>query len=350
MDKSNYSQLKPLWHRDRLAKLAGGEIPAPVHVQMVISDLCNQDCGFCAYRMSGGLSRDLFVTETTHNPNRKMPTEKALELVAECADIGVRAIQFTGGGEPTVHPDHLLIFGQAQARGLETALVTNGVRLKPDAPMLGHTWVRVSVDAGDAETYARLRRVTVGHWQMVWTNVEAFARQYPGELGIGFVVTSGNWQGMAAAAARAREAGAKSIRIGAVFSKAGRAFYSPNELAAMVDLSLEVEAEYSSADFKVVNMFGRRLHDLDQGAPASWFCGYQYLTTYIGADLNVYRCCNTAYSARGKIGSIADRPLREVTPGGPTDFDARGCTFCQFHGQNAAIAAAVFPPAHAAFV
>ena len=83
--------------------------------------------------MSAGLSTELFGAVQsggfTHNPNRKIKTEKALEIIDDCAAIGVKAIQFTGGGEPTVHPDHLELFLYAQELGIKTALVTNGVKL-----------------------------------------------------------------------------------------------------------------------------------------------------------------------------------------------------------------------------
>jgi Fe-coproporphyrin III synthase len=93
-----YSQLKPAWHPQALEVLRQGGTPRPIHVQLILSDLCNQDCHFCAYRMSAGLSNELFGTAETHNPNRKIPTPKALEIVEDCAELGVKAIQFTGGG------------------------------------------------------------------------------------------------------------------------------------------------------------------------------------------------------------------------------------------------------------
>ena len=67
--------MKVYWHRDRLDALARGEVPSPTQVQLIISDLCNQDCSFCAYRMSGNLSNELFGEaredgSINNNPNR----------------------------------------------------------------------------------------------------------------------------------------------------------------------------------------------------------------------------------------------------------------------------------------
>jgi len=155
-----YSQLKPTWHLDRISALRAGRIPPPVHVHMILSDLCNQNCTFCNYRADEGLSFELFHTPETRNPNRKIPREKALEIIGDCSLMGVKAMHFTGGGEPTVHPNYLELMGYAQGWGIETAIVTNGVKLDVLAPEVQRLkWIRVSVDAGDAETYAAVRRV-----------------------------------------------------------------------------------------------------------------------------------------------------------------------------------------------
>lgn len=308
------------------------------------------NCNFCAYRMSSGLSNELFGTAETHNPNRRIPTEKALEIISDCADIGVKAIQFTGGGEPTVHPDHLRIFAAAQDGGMKTALVSNGVRLNAEAdPVRAMTWVRISVDAGTAATYARIRRVSELHWQKAWRTVESLARHCAGAVGVGFVVTPDNYAEIAAAAALAKSSGAHNIRIGAVFSELGRRFYGEEILARILD-EVAKARELSGDGFEVIDLFGRRIGDLDGGSPSEPFCGYQYLTTYVAGDLGVYRCCNTAYTRAGKFADLTNMRFRDLFGGPITPFDARSCRYCQFRGQNDAIAALTREPAHAEFV
>lgn len=341
---------------DRLHVLAAGYQPAPVHLQLILSDLCNQDCHFCAYRMSAGLSNELFadgeLAKVGHNnPNRMIPTTKALEIVEDAAAIGVKAIQFTGGGEPTVHPDHVRVFGTAQGLGMSTALVTNGVRMDPTAPeMLAHAWIRVSVDAGTAEDYAAVRRVPEGHWRKMWANVDALAKDYCGVLGVGFIVTPMNYLGIGSAAARAKEAGAGNIRVGAVFSSDGVGYYG-EEFARIADVIAEAKAAYDGDGFEVVDLFGRRIGDLEEGRPEDPFCGYQYLTMYVGGDLNVYRCCNTAYTRAGTVGSLKDGRLRDLwRTFAYAPFDARTCRQCQFLGQNRAIRGLTTRPSHVEFV
>jgi len=339
-----YSQLKPLHHADRLMALSEGIEPAPVHVQLILSDLCNQDCHFCAYRMSGGLSTELFAAGGNHNPNRKINTKKALDIVRECANMGVKAIQFTGGGEPTVHPDFLMILETAQAHGMHTGLVTNGVKLHADSAAVQNLdWIRISVDAGTPETYMSIRRVNLLHWNKVWANIEQL-RGFDGHFGVGFVVTNENYSELPEMARRCVEYRVPYLRIGAVFSKMGMLYY---DSPTAIHKSIADAKKHQTHDFEIVDLFGRRLADLENTSPEFSFCGYQYFTTYIGADLNVYRCCNTAYTKHGLLDNLNDTRLADISR---DNFDARSCEFCQFLGQNRAINGMLHVPQDVDFV
>lgn len=342
-----YSQAKPIYWMDRLLALRNGVNPPPVHVQLVLSDLCNQDCGFCAYRMSSGLSNELFPQGTRKNPNRMIATEKAIEIIDDCAALGVQAIQFTGGGEPTVHPDHLALFEQAQRLGMSTALVTNAAALDSTHPaVLAMKWIRVSVDAGTPETYARTRRVSAKFWPGVWSKVADLAAHCSGTVSIGYVLTQDNFRELRRAAALARDAGVENVRVGAVFSIDGVGYYGEH-MAAIREEIAAAKAEFGDL---IVDLFDRRIDDLQAGSPDEPLCGYQHLTTYIGGDLGVYRCCNTAYTRAGKVADLSERRFADLFGGPVAEFDGRSCRLCQFRGQNQAIAATLRKPAHAEFV
>ena len=342
-----YSQAKPIYWLGRLETLRSGVMPAPVHVQLVLSDLCNQDCGFCAYRMSSGLSNELFPEGKRKNPNRMIPAAKAREIIDDCATIGVRGLQFTGGGEPTMHPDHLEMFARAQQHGIATALVTNGINLDPSHPAVrAMSWVRVSVDAGTAETYAGLRRVSMKHWHTVWGHIGALADSCAGTVSVGFVITPENFRELPAAAELAQTAGVANIRVGAVFSAEGTGYYgrSLSEIRAVIAGARERFGDL------IVDLFDRRIEDLDAGSPDEALCGYQHLSTYIGGDLGVYRCCNTAYTRAGKVADLHDRRFADLFGRSVEPFDARSCRHCQFRGQNKVISATQAKPVHAEFV
>ena len=85
-----YAELKPVWWFARDGKLPD----APKQVQLILSDLCNQDCHFCAYRMSGYTSNELFIGDSERaayghdNPKRWIPTERALRFIDEFKRAG----------------------------------------------------------------------------------------------------------------------------------------------------------------------------------------------------------------------------------------------------------------------
>lgn len=291
-----------------------------------------------------------------------MPLEKALEIVNDCGDMGVQAVQFTGGGEPTLHKGFEQVVRRVLDRGMEFALVSNGVRITPELAKLivRASWVRISLDAATEETYTAVRRVHKSHWQKALAavgNLRAArdAQKTDCVIGVGFVVTPDNWHEVRQAAMLAEDLGADNIRISAQFSNEDeRLFASFHSDAATMCKAAE---ELSDEHFTVYNRFGDRLEDLRLKQPEDKLCGYQFFTTYIGADLQVYRCCGYAYNDRGHIGDLRNQSfkdfwLSQARLDDQLNFDARGCERCQFRRINSALAYALqpSPQLHEAFV
>ena len=351
MSEGIYNDLKSAWWF-----LHEGRVPrAPKQVQLILSDLCNQDCSFCAYRMTGYSSNQMFVGDSEkaryghNNPKRFLPTAKAMEILQDCANNGVLGIQFTGGGEPTVHPDHEAIFQRALELGLKCALVSNGVAWSDSliAMLPQFAWVRMSIDAGYAETYAKIRNTPTGHFTKVLKNLSRLAYAIksgipsPCVLGVGYVVTPDNWQEIGIGTALAKEFGAHYIRLSAMFSQDGIEPY--REHYGDMKETIHTARERNECEtFRVHDLFGDRIDDLEHGAPDYQTCYYQSYNTYIGGDANIYRCCVLAYNKRGLLGSVKDKSYDEFlkapdTPDKFRDFDARGCDRCQFNLKNKAM-------------
>ncbi|WP_164102536.1 radical SAM protein [Candidatus Laterigemmans baculatus] len=347
--KTAYSPLKVLHHPAQLASAGGGAVAPPVHVQLIISDLCNHNCSFCAHRMDGYINNETFskgvrlAAKGTNNPVRMIPLPKCEEIVDDAAEMGVRAFQISGGGEPTVHPHHVDIFERVLDRGLDLALVTNGQILKDRAVehLQRATWVRVSVDAGRAETYASVREVSAAVFDRVWGNIARLAALSDGpEVGVGFVVTRENWREIGEFFARAADSGADNVRLSAFFQDHGVDYYRDifDELRSSID---DARRQHESESFRIYDNFGDRYDDMRVGFPDYQHCGYQYFTTYIGADLKLYRCCNLSYSGRGVVGDLAGTRFRDLwaaAAGRRRDFDpSQNCPRCRFNKINETI-------------
>ena len=55
-----YSHLKALRHKDVLHAIGNGVPSRLPHVELILADLCQQSCKFCAYRLEGYASNQLF--------------------------------------------------------------------------------------------------------------------------------------------------------------------------------------------------------------------------------------------------------------------------------------------------
>lgn len=348
MSSAAYSDLKAAWHLDKIRELRRGDQITPIHVQLILSDLCNQDCHFCAYRMSAGFSTEQFAGPNGEkNPNRRIATAKALEIIKDCSILGVQAIQFTGGGEPTVHPDHLHIFEEAQRLGISTALVTNGVLFRPgwELTLPKMKWVRVSIDAGSPAEYATVRRTRPESYTKALANVSDLRLEIERQgtdcyLGCGYVITKENWKSLVKGVEYIRDAGAHNVRLSAMFSTDGPEYY-----ADCIEDIRKVIAEAKSMEtqgFSVIDLFGNRIDDLVQHAPDYEFCGYQQFNMYIGGNLKVYRCCTTAYTLHGEVGDLTNQRFATWfyslgKRAAYSSFNARTCRTCQFNSKNRAI-------------
>lgn len=347
-----YSEQKMIWWYTREGKLPD----APKQVQLILSDLCNQDCSFCAYRMSGYTSNQLFVGDSEqaayghNNPKRWIPTDRALALIDEIKAAGALSIQFTGGGEPTVHPQHEAIFARALHWGLRCSLVSNGIKWSDN---LIHNllprfdWVRVSIDAANLASYVKTRRTPPTHYDRAWEHVRQLSEAISQDdsatvLGVGFVVTPDSYREIPDFAALAKGCGAHNVRFTAMFSTENETPFIKiyDQVRVLIN-----EAKTLAADtFTVHDNFGSRFEDLKQHAPDYRYCSYQHYTTYIGGDMKAYRCCVLAYNKRGLVegGDLSKRPFDEfwrsqARKDDMDALDARGCERCQFNTKNRAM-------------
>ena len=239
------------------------------------------------------------------------------------------------------------MFEKALGLGLRCSLVTNGVRMSNnliDNILPRFDWVRVSIDAGRPESYAKTRRAPEAHWERVWRNIHRLSaalrtRGSLTSLGLGFVVTPESYLEIPTFTGLAKAARVGNVRFTAMFSTEGEKPYV--RIYDQVKSLLAHAKRQQTEKFTVHDNFGSRFDDLKQHRPDYHFCPYQYYTTYVGGDLQAYRCCVLAYNQRGRIlgGDLRERsftdfwrdPVRLVDM---AKLDPRGCDRCQFHEKN----------------
>lgn len=186
---------KVIANYDRVDDLLAGKNPPPVLVEFDPSNACNHGCFFCS-------------SSYIHFPESKtldtfdrsiLPLDLMIKTFDEFDSMGIRAVTFTGGGDPTVNPKlkELIEYG-GENTNLKMGLYSNGVLFERfdlyEAIAKYVTWVRVGVDAGNSEDYATIRQIESKEWQMMLDNVQKLIDTKKRlksnvTLGVGFVIT-----------------------------------------------------------------------------------------------------------------------------------------------------------------
>ena len=141
--------------------LQRGETVWPSFCDFHTSNACNQRCIGCAY--SGTFDKKL-MTEADH-----------FHIIDELHEVGVIAYDFAGGGEPTMLPYLPKLMRHIHSIGGNFALITNGLVMSNDlidALVQDGTYVRISLEAPNAEDYAAYKQVPQAQWQIVQWSIQ----------------------------------------------------------------------------------------------------------------------------------------------------------------------------------
>ncbi len=350
-----YSDLKILSHPDRLHALRRGEPIAPLHVRIKPINRCNHNCWYCAYRADNlKLGEDM-------NENDRIPGAKMAEIAEDLIRIGVRAVTFSGGGEPLLYKPLPEIVERLAIGGIRVATLTNGSNLKgrmADAFAEYGTWVRVSVDGFDDASYNESRGLKGPRFTALLENLTRFAdRQSPCTLGISFIVGERNAAHIYDVCKLFRDIGVNHVKLsGAVVGNSAaenNAYHA--RIRTVVADQIAHARELADDGFAVVDHY----HGLDElfVKPYST-CPVLNFLTVIGADCRVYTCQDKAYTDLGCLGSIAERTFAEFWFSDEnqetlrTFNPAERCAHhCVAHHKNLALTDIMAAdPAHAAFV
>ncbi len=306
--KEEYSPYKIVHNIDKLQELKEGKQTIPLQVQIVPTNRCNENCGFCLYRKDKALCNEEFETQD------QLSFEKIVETLDCFNDMGVKAVSYTGGGSPLVHPQATDILKTTIDKKIELSLVTNGMALTEEqCELLGNyaSWTRVSVDCATPETYEYLRQVPKKNFDRVINNIKTLIK-YKKDciIGVGFVVQEDNYKEIYDAAKLFKDIGVDNFRISAAFTPEGYSYFKDFQDEAK-ELSLKAQS-LSDDNFTVFNLFNDRVKDTFEGKQDYDFCPIKELVVYIGADYNVYTCCTLAYNKKGLIGSIKDQSFKDL--------------------------------------
>ena len=121
----------------------------------------------------------------------QISTSKAIELITEFHNAGVKGLIFIGGGEPLAHPNISDLFTHAYNLGISLGLTTNGFLINrhilPISQLIN--WTRVSIDAGTQKTFEIFRPSKIkDSFVKIISNLEKLSKIKKGKLGYSYLL------------------------------------------------------------------------------------------------------------------------------------------------------------------
>jgi MoaA/NifB/PqqE/SkfB family radical SAM enzyme len=319
--KSNkYSDYKIFHFPEKLNSFVAGRVSAPLYVRVKPINLCNHGCFFCVYstgfRVKDGGDEQHIISGMHEDMKEQdvIPREKMIEILHDLYNMGTKAITWSGGGEPLMHPDIVDFMRLNLALKMDLSIITNGQNLaKERAEVLADAkWVRVSMDYTTPEEMKRFRNVPENSFKAVLRNIEQFAKiKKPScDLAVNFIVHRNNYKNLGVFTKLLKDSGVENVRYSPMYVPD---FYNYHELiAGEVNEQLKAIQTLCSEKFSV-----NRTYNITPGSSHSSVrsynrCFIMQTVPVIGADLNVYACHNKAYDSTGCIGSLKDKSFHHL--------------------------------------
>lgn len=303
-----YKTNKILHHPDLINRIRSGSNETLIQVHFMPSNICNQRCNFCSYRMPDNKNSSQF------NDRKMLPMDKILSLIDDMKEIGVQAVEVTGGGEPLAHKEKYRMFKELFNAGFDVGLVTNGTLVDDElaeilAPNL--TWMRVSIDAGNPQTYSKLRNAPEHHFYAALnalTKIRRVGNHKPEfRLGVGFVMSNGNELDAYDLSYISKELGADNIRLSMTFSDKHMEFFTDqNKVLQGIGLADKATRELSDDNFQVINLIPERCNNIIDHTNDYHYCYTKDILCVIEGEGNVYTCCTFTGSQKGILGNFLD--------------------------------------------
>lgn len=304
MNGNPYHPMKILKHLNRIKASLKGNI-CPVFLQLDLTNKCNFNCGHCSSQM---------YEDYNEYSEAEQEVGRILELLDEAKELGVKAVEITGGGEPTLYSSFVKVMEKIR-ENFEFSVVTNGstlMRKEIMESMIGASWIRLSLDASSSQMHSNVHGLN--RKSHIFSNIvkaaTTFKKMSPRTiLGYSFIVMNNNFKEIIKATRIARRSSFDNIRFSAYYSPNGSTIEEKN-IVSILDSLNDAEEFWTTETFKVFT-FAERIRDIYKEKKTK-FCYYSCLVGVISATGIVYPCCAMKNMPEHRIGDIYESSLSDI--------------------------------------
>lgn len=343
-------------HLDRLQAIKEGGKPPPVNCELMLSNRCDLKCALCHYSYThtrGPWAGHADKPEGAISSGDLMDFSLACDVLRQLCDAGVKSITWSGGGEPSLHPQFDSIVACAAHLGLEQGIYTHGGHIRGEraAWMRQHfEWIYFSFDAYDVESY-KLHK-GVNRFDKVCANIRNIVA-LPGKatIGMGFLLHSGNYQHIYAMQKLGRDLGVDYVQFRPLIS------YSqdkPSELVedtSWIDDCAALLQQYAGDSFVIADVDRFRMYQRWAGFTYST-CRWSALQAVITPNGGVWRCTNKMEHPDALLGDLSLESFADIwqRAGGVCGVDSSCRILCRGEIANRTLDTIMSPAAHVNFV
>jgi len=318
-DQFGIDSHKLIYHPERVTQLLDAEDDwekykeiYPIYVEISPVGACNHRCTFCAVDYIG-------------YQTRMLDADHLAERLAEMGRLGIKSVMYAGEGEPLLHKQINEIVQATHQAGIDCAFTTNGTALNQkflERSLAYVSWMKISLNAGTADTYAKIHRTKPADFDRVLQNLAKAvaykkAHQMDCTLGVQSILLPENRNEMVALARQCREIGVDYLVVKpySQHNFSDTRLYEKLNYDNWLDLGKQL-AEEEREDFSVIfrhNTMKRYSEEQSEGyqtcysTPAIW--------AYIMADGSLYSCSAYLLDERFSLGNIKTETFQAIWQG-----------------------------------
>lgn len=132
-------------HLDKMIEIQQGKM-RPVMIHIAPTNLCNQNCVHCCFsEREKSISLDFRLLK---------------RAIDQCHNLGIRAVEWTGGGEPTLYPYINEITEYVVSKSMKLGMNTNALSVDKikEKNWKKFQWVRAALNVFDSPDKTRIKR------------------------------------------------------------------------------------------------------------------------------------------------------------------------------------------------